>query len=128
MPTVTSGACEISQRRSGLPPVPVRFTVRLFAVPDVVSAPPLAPLPQSYGGTAVSICLYVEDVDAVFNQGVAAGAKPIMPVQDMFWGDRYGMQIDPFGHQWGIATHKEDLSPQEMEKRMKESFAAMGKK
>jgi len=73
--------------------------------------------PQSLNGTPVSIYLYVEDADAVFKQAVAAGAKAFLPVQDMFWGDRYGRLTDPFGHEWHIATHKEDLSPAEMEQR-----------
>jgi PhnB protein len=73
--------------------------------------------PQSLNGTPVSIFLYVDDVDAVFNQAVAAGARQTMPVQDMFWGDRYGRLTDPFGHQWHVATHKEDVSPEEIGKR-----------
>jgi PhnB protein len=73
--------------------------------------------PQSLNGTPVSIFLYVADVDAAFNQAIAAGAKPTMPVQDMFWGDRYGRVTDPFGHQWHVATHKEDVSPAEMGQR-----------
>ena len=74
--------------------------------------------PEAIGGTASSIMLYIEDVDAVFNRAVAAGAKPEMPPADMFWGDRMGNLVDPFGHKWAIATHKEDVSPEEMEKRM----------
>ncbi|HMC58599.1 MAG TPA: VOC family protein [Candidatus Solibacter sp.] len=73
--------------------------------------------PQSLNGTPVSIFLYFEDVDSVFKQAIAAGATETMPVQDMFWGDRYGRLTDPFGHQWHIATHKEDVSPAEMGKR-----------
>jgi PhnB protein len=73
--------------------------------------------PQSLNGTPVSIFLYVADVDAAFNQAVSAGAKPTTPVQDMFWGDRYGRVTDPFGHQWHVATHKEDVSPAEMGQR-----------
>lgn len=74
--------------------------------------------PKSLGGSPVTIHLYVNDVDKVYSQAVSAGAAPAMPVQDMFWGDRYGMVIDPFGHQWSIATHKEDLTPQQMGERM----------
>jgi uncharacterized glyoxalase superfamily protein PhnB len=62
--------------------------------------------------------LYVEDVDAVFNAALAGGARVDMPVQDMFWGDRYGKLTDPFGQQWGIATHTEDVTPEEMKQRM----------
>jgi PhnB protein len=60
----------------------------------------------------------VEDVDAVFKQAVAAGAKVTMPVSDMFWGDRYGQVEDPSGHRWSIATHKRDVSPEEMQEAM----------
>jgi PhnB protein len=62
--------------------------------------------------------IYVDDVDAVYNAAIAAGAHMDMSVQDMFWGDRYGKLTDPFGQQWGIATHKEDVSPDEMKRRM----------
>ncbi len=81
--------------------------------------------PQSLGGTSAGIFLYVENVDAVFKQAQSAGAKVVMPVADMFWGDRYGKLTDPFGHSWSLATHKEDVSPQEMEKRGKEAMAKM---
>src|SRR2546425_2372706 len=73
--------------------------------------------PQSLGGSPVSILLYVEDVDALFNQAVSAGAKVQKPVQDQFYGDRIGGVTDPFGHVWYIATHKEEVSPEEMRKR-----------
>ena len=69
--------------------------------------------------TSVNIHLYVTDVDAVFDRAVKAGAQVTMPVTDMFWGDRYGKLKDPFGHQWSVATHKEDLSPEEIGERMK---------
>ena len=74
--------------------------------------------PQTLGGTTSGIFLYVTDVDAAFNQAVAAGAKVDMPVADMFWGDRYGKLTDPFGHSWSMATHKEDVAPEEMKKRI----------
>jgi PhnB protein len=73
--------------------------------------------PQSLGGSAVSIMLYVEDVDAVVNQATTVGAKLDRPVEDKFYGDRTGSLTDPFGHVWHIGTHKEDVSPEEMEKR-----------
>ncbi|HEY7307273.1 MAG TPA: VOC family protein [Bryobacteraceae bacterium] len=79
--------------------------------------------PQSLGGSPVSIFLYVDNVDSVFNQAIKAGAKGDMPPADMFWGDRYAKLTDPFGHLWGIATHIEDVAPQEMEKRAKEAMA-----
>jgi PhnB protein len=74
--------------------------------------------PQALGGSPVSILLYVDDADAVFNKAVAQGAKVLKPMQDQFYGDRSGFVQDPFGHLWGIATHKEDVSPEEMTKRM----------
>jgi PhnB protein len=83
--------------------------------------------PASLGGSPVTIHLYVEDVDAVFKKAVAAGAKETMPPMDMFWGDRYAKVTDPFGHEWSIATHKEDVPPQEMGKRAQEAMAKMGK-
>jgi len=73
--------------------------------------------PQSLGGSPVSILLYVEDVDAQAKQAVAAGAKVVRPVKDQFYGDRSGSFEDPFGHQWHIATHVEDVAPDEMHKR-----------
>ena len=73
--------------------------------------------PQSLGGTPVSLLLYVEDVDAVASQLVAAGAKTLRPVQDQFYGDRSGNFEDPFGHKWTIATHTEDVPPEEMQRR-----------
>jgi PhnB protein len=73
--------------------------------------------PESIGGTPVTIHVYVEDVDAAFGKAVAAGAQVRMPLADMFWGDRYGVLTDPFGHSWSMASHKEDLTPEEIAKR-----------
>jgi PhnB protein len=81
--------------------------------------------PQSLGGSPVSIFMYVESVDSVFDQAVKAGAKADMPPQDMFWGDRFGKLTDPFGHAWAVATHIEDVAPQEMEKRAQAAMAQM---
>ena len=83
--------------------------------------------PQTLGGTTGSIFLYVPDVDAAFKRAVDAGAKAVMPPADMFWGDRFGKLVDPFGHHWAMATHKEDLSPEEVRKRGAAAMAAMGK-
>jgi PhnB protein len=80
--------------------------------------------PQSLGGSPASIFLYIDDVDAFSKQAVSAGAKVVMPIQDQFWGDRYGTLSDPFGHVWGVATHKEDVSPEEMRKRAATAAAA----
>ena len=76
--------------------------------------------PKSLKGSAVTIHLYVENADAVFERAVAAGAKVTMPLDDMFWGDRYGKVEDPFGHQWSIGTHVRDVSPEEMQKAMEQ--------
>jgi uncharacterized glyoxalase superfamily protein PhnB len=70
--------------------------------------------------SAVIIHLYVENADATFEQAVRAGAKVTMPLDDMFWGDRYGKLEDPFGHQWSIGTHVRDVSPEEMQKAMEQ--------
>jgi PhnB protein len=78
--------------------------------------------PQKVGGSPVSLMLYVENVDEVFRRALAEGAKELRPVQDQFYGDRSGMLTDPFGHTWSIATHVEDVSSEEMAKRM----ASMG--
>lgn len=75
--------------------------------------------PQTLGGSAVSLMIYVERVDEVFKQALAAGAKETMAIKDQFYGDRSGSLQDPFGHSWTIATHMEDLSPEEMERRVK---------
>jgi PhnB protein len=78
----------------------------------------LARSPQTYGGTPVGIMLYVPDVDALFKQALAAGAKVERPLVDQFYGDRSATVLDPFGHRWTVATHKEDVSMEEMERRM----------
>jgi PhnB protein len=74
--------------------------------------------PQTLGGTTSSLMLYVDDVDSVFKRAVAAGGKQVRPVEDQFYGDRSGFLEDPFGHQWSISTHTEDVSPEEMQQRM----------
>ena len=82
--------------------------------------------PQTLGGSPVSLMIYVADVDTVFKQAIAAGGKEQRPVKDQFYGDRSGTLEDPFGHVWHVATHKEDVSPEEMERRMKSYTAASG--
>ncbi len=74
--------------------------------------------PQTFGGSPVSLMIYVEDVDKVFNQAVSTGATATRPVADQFYGDRLGTLVDPFGHIWTISTHKEDVSMEEMQRRM----------
>jgi PhnB protein len=83
--------------------------------------------PQSIGGSASGLHIYVEDVNSAFDRAVKSGATVEMPVADMFWGDRYGKLKDPFGHNWSIATHTADLSGEEMDRGMKEAMAQMRK-
>ncbi len=83
--------------------------------------------PLSTGGSGMGLHIYVEDVDSAFDRAIGAGATIDMPVSDMFWGDRYGKLADPFGHKWSIATHKRDLSPEEMEEGMKAMMQEMPK-
>ena len=78
--------------------------------------------PKSLNGSPVTIHLYVDDADMVAARAVRAGAKTTMPVTDMFWGDRYGKIVDPFGHHWSIAEHLEDPTPQQMQERMAAMF------
>ncbi len=78
--------------------------------------------PESLGGATASINLYTTDADALYNRAVKAGATPLMPVQDMFWGDRFGMVTDPFGHKWEIATHVKDLTPEEVAEAAAKAF------
>jgi PhnB protein len=81
--------------------------------------------PTELGGTSASVFMYVEDVDATFKQAVDAGATVTMEVADQFWGDRFGSVTDPFGHSWSIATHVEDVSPEEIAERGKAAMAAL---
>ncbi len=74
--------------------------------------------PHSLGGSPSSLMLYVEDADKIFRQALQAGAKELRPLKDQFYGDRSGALEDPFGHKWMVSTHIEDVSPEEMEKRM----------
>jgi PhnB protein len=82
--------------------------------------------PASVGGATTSQFMYVPDVDSAFKRAVDAGAKVVMPPTDMFWGDRFSQVDDPSGHRWGLATHREDLSPEEIAKRQREFLASMG--
>ena len=83
--------------------------------------------PESVGNTSMGLHIYVEDVDTAFDRAVKAGANVEMPVMDQFWGDRYGRLKDPFGHKWSIATHKKDMSGDEMKRAMDEAMASMQK-
>jgi PhnB protein len=81
--------------------------------------------PTQFGGTTAGLFMYVEDVDAAYRRAIDAGATETMPPADMFWGDRFGTVTDPFGHSWQIATHVEDLTPEEMAERGQEAMASM---
>ena len=83
-----------------------------------------AKAPESLNGTTSGIFLYVDNVDASFKRALDAGARQTVPLQRMFWGDRFGRLTDPFGHKWMLATHVEDVSPAEMEERMCGAVAA----
>jgi len=83
---------------------------------------------ETLGGSPVVLNIYVEDVDTLFKQAVAAGAKVTMPLENQFWGDRYGQVTDPFGHAWALGSHVEDVAPEELERRAKAMFAEMDKK
>lgn len=74
--------------------------------------------PDAFGGSPVSLMIYIEDVDDVFSKALSLGAKQVRAVEDQFYGDRSGNLIDPFGHVWTVATHVEDVSPEEMQRRM----------
>jgi PhnB protein len=81
--------------------------------------------PQTVGAYTGAIYLYVPDVDAAFEKAVNAGAKATMPVTDMFWGDRHGQVVDPFGHAWSISTHTQDYTPEQIEEGAKAWQAQM---
>ncbi|MBI1747544.1 MAG: VOC family protein [Acidobacteria bacterium] len=83
--------------------------------------------PESLGGSSTTLYLYVADADATYNQAVAAGATVAMPIMDAFWGDRCGQIVDPFGHKWSVATHKLDLTPEEIHKAGAVAMAQMSK-
>jgi PhnB protein len=94
-------------------------------MPSMPGQPGVFKSPKAAGLATAAVFLYVEDVDAVYNRALKAGCTIRMPLDDMFWGDRYGQVIDPFGHTWGMATHKEDLTPDQIATRQKEFFAKM---
>ncbi|MEM7262471.1 MAG: VOC family protein, partial [Planctomycetota bacterium] len=80
--------------------------------------------PKTLGGPSCVLALYTADCDAAIQQAVDAGAELKMPATDMFWGDRYGMISDPYGHVWSIATHKEDLTPEQLQERAEQFFSS----
>jgi PhnB protein len=94
-------------------------------MPPMPGQPGVYKAPKKAGFATAALFMYVKDADASFDRAVKAGCTVRSPMTDMFWGDRYGQVIDPFGHTWSMATHTEDLSPQEMAKRQQEAFAQM---
>ena len=82
--------------------------------------------PKTIGGSPVTVCLYVEDVDSTYKKAIDNGAKEITPLDNQFYGDRSGQFEDPFGHRWNVSSHIEDVSPEEMEKRMAEMMGGQG--
>jgi PhnB protein len=95
-------------------------------MPPMPGQPGTYKSPRNAGLSTSGLFLYVNDVDAAFDRAVKAGCTVRQPVTDMFWGDRYGQLIDPFGHTWGLATHTEDVKPAEMARRRDAMFAKMG--
>ena len=89
--------------------------------------PGMAEAPAPGVTPSLFMFLYTEDVDSVYNRAVSMGSMVVMPLENMFWGDRYGKVMDPFGHQWGIAQHVEDVAPQEMKRRQDAMAANMAK-
>jgi len=96
----------------------------VFLCDEFPDMPGACRAPQTLNGVTSGLYLYVPDADSLFARALKAGAKQIMPLSDMFWGDRYGKLQDPFGHFWGLATRKENLSPQEIKKRQEDYFSA----
>lgn len=84
-----------------------------------------SPSPKTLGGSPVVLNIFMDNIDKLFNQAVAAGATVTMPLANQFWGDRYGQIKDPFGHTWALGQHIEDVAPEEMERRAREVFAQM---
>jgi PhnB protein len=89
--------------------------------------PPMCLSPKARGGTSVTMHVYVENADALFERATKAGATVKMPIADQFWGDRYGVLEDPFGHSWAVATHKHDFTPEQLAEAAKKAFANMPK-
>lgn len=102
----------------------MRIGDSVFFLNDEMPMPGSVKSPPALGGTPTVLTLYVHDCDKIYKQAVSAGAKATMPLEDQFWGDRYGQVTDPYGHVWAIATRKEDLTPAEMDARGKQFMAS----
>ena len=100
----------------------------VFVSDTMQGAPPAVQDGRKLGGSPVGLNLYLEDCDTVFKKATDNGAKVTMPIGDQFWGDRWGGFTDPFGLHWSVATHKEDLTPDEMEKRAQDFYKQMQEK
>jgi PhnB protein len=85
------------------------------------------PAPSATSGSGIALHVYLDNVDAAFDRAVSAGASVKMPLMDQFWGDRYGIVKDPFGHKWSLATHTRDMSPEEMQQEQEKAFSKMPK-
>jgi PhnB protein len=122
------GATEI-MRMSGLGGMITHAELRIGDSVIFVSDefPGMAVAPSGSGPASSSLFLYTDKVDEVFSRAVSEGCQPTMPLSDMFWGDRYGKLVDPFGHHWGLAQHVEDVAPDEMKRRSAEWTASMAK-
>lgn len=97
-------------------------------MPPMPGQPGVYKSPKTAGLNTAALFLYVEDVDAWFDRAVKAGCTVRSPLTDMFWGDRFGQVDDPFGHRWGLGTHKEDVAPEEIARRQQQFFASMSAK
>ena len=95
----------------------------VFLSDEFLEMPGACRAPETLKGTSAGLYLYLPDVDAAFDRAVKAGTKVLMPVADMFWGDRFGQVQDPFGHIWSLATHTEDLTPEQIAQRQQAHFA-----
>ncbi len=103
----------------------LRIGDSVLMLSDEFPGSPHSKSPASLGGTTNSLFLYVPNVDAAFERAVNAGCRILMPLTNMFWGDRFGSLVDPFGHVWSLATRKEDVPKREMQRRQQEFVAAM---
>lgn len=90
--------------------------------------PPIAVSPETIGGTASGLIIYAENIDQLWDRAIKAGGTVTMPLDNQFWGDRWGTLTDPFGHRWSLAQHVEDVAPDEMARRSKKMFAEMAQK
>jgi PhnB protein len=120
--TERGGAMQMPDGRIAHAELEIGDSVLMISDPSEESA--VRP-PKEVGGTTVGVFTYVEDVDAIFQRALDAGATVRRPLEDQFWGDRYGTLTDPFGHEWHLAMHMEDVSAEEMEERVRAAMAGL---